>query len=222
MAHLSPTWKNTRNIWASLTSCQYLECNNLTCIDNFHHRNYDVFSSSSHPGPNAPLGEIFLQSCLLRELITMQGDGCGTSHQPTATAEAALKQWTRAGMPASKLLLGLPLYGYVSKSTDKKLSGSFAPPGQTLTIAHPKSKRGVPLSGAEGDLSKLWGQQIAFSQLVEAGALVKKEGNYVAASGYTMGKVFQTLKIGAKLTCSVSQDGTIAATLRFETFSSII
>uniref|UniRef100_A0A8H8CJU2 Chitinase n=1 Tax=Psilocybe cubensis TaxID=181762 RepID=A0A8H8CJU2_PSICU len=142
--------------------------------------NYDVFTSSSHPGPNAPLS-----------------DACGTSRQPQATAEAAFKQWTRAGMPASKLLLGLPLYGYVSKSTDKKLSGSFAPSGRILNVAHPKSKRPISLSGAAGDLSKLWGQQIAFCQLVEAGALEKRGEHYVAANGYTMGKVCQTLMIGA-------------------------
>ncbi|KIM37880.1 glycoside hydrolase family 18 protein [Hebeloma cylindrosporum] len=137
--------------------------------------NYDVFSSSSHPGPNAP-----------------QGDLCGTSKQPKATAEAALAQWTRAGMPASKLLLGLAIYGYVSKSTDKNLSGSSIPPElppQAAAGAHPRYPPKRPkIRGALGDLSALWGQQIAFSQLVTSGAICKTgDGSYDGANGYTMG-----------------------------------
>ncbi|PPQ82293.1 hypothetical protein CVT25_008443 [Psilocybe cyanescens] len=131
--------------------------------------NYDVFSSSSHPGPNAPLSNI------------------STKMQAFTPTYYEFK-WTHAGMPASKLLLGLPLYGYVSKSADKKLSGSLLPSRLIHTIAHPKTKRSIRLSGAQGDLSKMWGQQIAFSQLVELGALNKKQdGSYCGANGYTMG-----------------------------------
>ncbi|KAF8970627.1 glycoside hydrolase superfamily [Flammula alnicola] len=137
--------------------------------------NYDVFDSSSHPGPNAPLGDL-----------------CRTSSQPNANAHAALAQWARAGMPASKLLLGLALYGYVSKSTDKKLTGSFVPSATDSRFpsgAHPKYRRDSSKgSPALGDLSTMWGQQIPFSQLVSSGALVKKDdGNYDASHGYTMG-----------------------------------
>ncbi|KIP06174.1 glycoside hydrolase family 18 protein [Phlebiopsis gigantea 11061_1 CR5-6] len=67
--------------------------------------------ASSTPGPNAPLGNL-----------------CGTSRQPQASAQAAFSQWTEAGFPASKLLLGLPLYGYVSKSSATTLTGIALPP----------------------------------------------------------------------------------------------
>lgn len=67
--------------------------------------------ASSTPGPNAPLGNL-----------------CGTSRQPQASAQAAFSQWTKAGFPANKLLLGLPLYGYVSQSTATTLTGIAMPP----------------------------------------------------------------------------------------------
>lgn len=67
--------------------------------------------SSSTPGPNAPLGNL-----------------CGTSQQPQASAQAAFAQWTKAGFSARQLLLGLPLYGYVSQSTATTLTGIALPP----------------------------------------------------------------------------------------------
>lgn len=67
--------------------------------------NYDVWGSGANPGPNAPLS-----------------NKCGTSGQPNANAKAALAQWTKAGFPANKLLLGLPNYGYCSKSKATRLS----------------------------------------------------------------------------------------------------
>ncbi|KAF8181050.1 glycoside hydrolase family 18 protein [Pholiota molesta] len=137
--------------------------------------NYDVFSSSAHPGPNAPLA-----------------DYCGTSTQPQANAQAALSQWAKAGMPASKTLLGLPLYGYVSKSTDKKLTGSSVPasirPRLSAGMHQRYSRSPAKKAPAMGDLSSMWGQQIPFTQLITSGALVKKaDGNYGASNGYTMG-----------------------------------
>lgn len=76
------------------------------------YRNYDIFQASSDPGPNAPLGNL-----------------CGTSSQPQYSAEAAFAQWTAAGFPASKLVLGLPLYGYVSQSSKTTLQDSVVAPG---------------------------------------------------------------------------------------------
>ncbi|KZP30284.1 glycoside hydrolase family 18 protein [Athelia psychrophila] len=143
--------------------------------------NYDVNSSSAHPGANAPLS-----------------NACGTSSQPTATAAAAFKQWTAAGCPASKLLLGLPLYGYVSKSTATKLSGSFKEPGasdeeadvgKTVGQAHPRQRARHGAEDGEaatGDLNSWFGQQIPFNSLLSSGALVKNsDGTYGAANGYT-------------------------------------
>ncbi|KAJ7030057.1 glycoside hydrolase family 18 protein [Mycena alexandri] len=73
--------------------------------------NYDINGGwSSDPGPNAPLGNL-----------------CGNSSQPAYSAQAAFKQWTAAKFPASKLLLGLPLYGYVFNSTKTTLASFTLP-----------------------------------------------------------------------------------------------
>lgn len=116
------------------------------------------------------------------------GDLCGTSEQPRATARAAVAQWTKAGMPASKLLLGLPIYGYVSKSKAKKLHGSSTP-GMTSFRPHPKSNRAHDIAKVpQGDLSDFWGGQISFQQIVGHGALKRNpDGSYGGANGYTMG-----------------------------------
>ncbi|KAF9033207.1 glycoside hydrolase superfamily [Panaeolus papilionaceus] len=130
--------------------------------------NYDVFTSSSHPGTNAPLGDL-----------------CGSSNQPKASAHAALSQWTKAGFPTSKLLLGLPLYGYVSCSTAKKLSSSGTP-----GLGHLHRRFTPPPQGMapQGDVSRIWGQQIPFSQILAYGILTKRpDGTYTATNGYTSG-----------------------------------
>ncbi|KAH8096611.1 glycoside hydrolase family 18 protein [Cristinia sonorae] len=105
--------------------------------------NYDTWGASSNPGPNAPLGNL-----------------CGTSRQPQASAQAALAQWTAAGFPASKLLLGLPLYGYVSKSTARTLTGIALPPAgfdlaaykervMNLPVRNPNFACALPVKGDE-------------------------------------------------------------------------
>ncbi|KDN39765.1 glycoside hydrolase family 18 protein [Tilletiaria anomala UBC 951] len=68
-------------------------------IDYVFIMNYDVWGSSSNPAPNAPLANL-----------------CDNSTQPQASAAAGVRQWVAAGMPASKIMLGLPAYGYVSNS----------------------------------------------------------------------------------------------------------
>ncbi|KIM81785.1 glycoside hydrolase family 18 protein [Piloderma croceum F 1598] len=147
--------------------------------------NYDVNGASSNPGPNAPLG-----------------NPCGTNSQPSATAKAAFKQWTAAGFPAGKLLLGLPLYGYVSKSSKTTLSGGYKVPQLDMAVAedettktsnepHSRVKSSaedieVEATGS-GDLSKWYGQQIPFNSLLASGALKKNSnGTYSGANGYTM------------------------------------
>ena len=66
--------------------------------------NYDVWGSSSNPGPNAPLANL-----------------CGNSTQPVASAAGGVKAWTGAGMPREKIVLGMPFYGYINTSTKKSL-----------------------------------------------------------------------------------------------------
>lgn len=153
--------------------------------------NYDVWGASSTPGPNAPLGNL-----------------CGTSTQPQASAQAALAQWTAAGFPASKLLLGLPLYGYVSQSTMQVLTGSLLPSSDMVLLqqskvtsaagtsdlhflngAHPRTKEyhTDATAAATADLRSWYGQQIPFSEIVKSGALVKApNGTYGEGGGFTM------------------------------------
>ncbi|OCH94474.1 glycoside hydrolase [Obba rivulosa] len=90
--------------------------------------NYDVWGASSTPGPNAPLGNL-----------------CGTSQQPQFSAQAALSQWTKAGFPASKLMLGLPLYGYVSQSTQTTLEDIARPPPGFLLAQYRQQVLGLPM-----------------------------------------------------------------------------
>ena len=176
----------------------------LVTDESVSHRNYDVFQSSSTPGPNAPLGNL-----------------CGTSSQPQYSAEAAFAQWTAAGFPANKLVLGLPLYGYVSQSTKTVLQDSvilpgkgFAkgeiqerggpacalpaqPPSTLVSPPHavgpsrgankrPKNVKNLQVESA-GDLSSYYGQEIPFNQIVALGALKKSGSVYVQANGYTEG-----------------------------------
>ncbi|KXN90761.1 Chitinase A1 [Leucoagaricus sp. SymC.cos] len=137
-------------------------------------QNYDVWGASSTPGPNAPLGNL-----------------CGTSKQPQASAQAALAQWKKAGFPASKQLLGLPLYGYVSQSTKTTLTGSLMPSSDMVLLVkteEPMEEKQVTDQAADANLQNWWGQQIPFNDIVKAGALVKKsDGTYGAGGGFTRG-----------------------------------
>ncbi|KAJ7496882.1 glycoside hydrolase [Mycena latifolia] len=153
--------------------------------------NYDIFGDwSDAPGPNAPLGNL-----------------CGTSSQPAYSAEAAFAQWTAAKFPASKLLLGLPFYGYVLNSTKTVLTGSFTEPtpendskastgvvtdgpirGANKRPAHVAPAPKVGTAAAAANLQSWWGQQIPFSSIVSSGALVKQaNGTYGEGGGFTMG-----------------------------------
>ncbi|KAG6910361.1 hypothetical protein DXG01_011076 [Tephrocybe rancida] len=158
--------------------------------------NYDVWGATATPGPNAPLGNL-----------------CGTSKQPQASAQAAFSQWTAAGFPASKLLLGLPLYGYVSKSSKTVLTGSLLPSPDMLLLEQsglPSTTDKEAVSEAQTDaklqdvhflngtharntnlhtsaantsLSSWWGQQIPFNAIVQSGALVKKSDGTYGEGG---------------------------------------
>jgi chitinase len=117
-----------------------------------------------------------------------------------------LKQWTAAGFPAAKLLLGLPLYGYVSKSSKTTLSGGYKDAEIETTVAqdettktsneaHPRVRVNIEKAVVEdaksGDLSKWHGQQIPFNSLLASGALKKNsDGTYSGDNGYTMRKFY--------------------------------
>ncbi|KAJ7188716.1 glycoside hydrolase family 18 protein [Mycena filopes] len=95
--------------------------------------NYDINGGwSANPGPNAPLGNL-----------------CGNSSQPAYSAQAAFKQWTAAKFPASKLLLGLPLYGYVFNSSKTTLA-SFALP-EAAEGAESSEENDAEAEAAEAD-----------------------------------------------------------------------
>ncbi|KAF7332012.1 MPN domain-containing protein [Mycena kentingensis (nom. inval.)] len=95
--------------------------------------NYDVWGSSSKPGPNAPLS-----------------DRCKNSTQPEASAYAAYAAWTKAKCAAQKLVLGVPSYAYLSKSSATRLRGR----SNSVTLS------------SDGD-------QIQFRELLEQKALVR-------------------------------------------------
>ncbi|KAF9819455.1 hypothetical protein IEO21_02063 [Rhodonia placenta] len=130
--------------------------------------NYDIFgASTTAPGPNAPLS-----------------NACNNSTQPQYSAHAAYTQWTKAGFPASQLLLGLPLYGYASKSTKTSLSDIAE--ASPLLGAHPHTKPNQTIAETAGDLSSYWGQQIPFNQIVALGALKEtSQDTFNSAGGYT-------------------------------------
>ncbi|KAF7428523.1 hypothetical protein PC9H_007747 [Pleurotus ostreatus] len=137
--------------------------------------NYDVSGGTAPPGPNAPLG-----------------NACNKAKLANANAQAALGFWTAAGFPANKLLLGLPLYGYVIRSSATKMSASLVDNvehmGKHLIPGTYKHEEGDSDMAPAGDLTHLYGQQIGFNQLVSMRALKKqKDGSYVGDNGYKRG-----------------------------------
>lgn len=149
---------------------------------------------------------------LILNVTLKQGDLCGTSTQPQATAQAALAQWKKAGFPANQQILGLPLYGYVSQSTKTTLTGSLV--SSSPSFSGVESGHGVhrrdPVKEKESknkktnavdtilqdtNLQEWYGQQIPFNELVKSGALIKKsDGTYGQGGGFTMGKMLFSLE----------------------------
>ncbi|KAF7965456.1 hypothetical protein HWV62_43489 [Athelia sp. TMB] len=121
--------------------------------------NYDVWGSSANPGPNAPLY-----------------DRCGNATQPGASALAAFAQWTAAGFPAAQLVLGVPAYGYVSRSAATRLVQR-----RGVSVSRRASKKNKSKSGADaqGDVEVKPedegddGGQVMFAELVAQGALLR-------------------------------------------------
>lgn len=115
-------------------------------------------------------------------------------------------------MPASKMLLGLPLYGYVSQSTKTALTGSFVPPasgpqGNGAAKVVPRGKNGRSGKAVNAvkehakaddvDLTNWYGQEIPFNDIVSSGALVLgADGAYGQGGGFTMGALSSFLEVG--------------------------
>ncbi|KAK7061836.1 MPN domain-containing protein [Favolaschia claudopus] len=123
--------------------------------------NYDVWGASPNPGPNAPLF-----------------DNCNNSTQPDASAEAGFRAWTAAGFLPSQLVLGVPSYGYVSKSTATRLrtrqDNADADEGDNDN----QKSQNVKLTYD--------GNQIQFRDLVKQGALTRKsDGTHGGSGGFT-------------------------------------
>ncbi|KIM46067.1 glycoside hydrolase family 18 protein [Hebeloma cylindrosporum] len=123
---------------------------------------YDVWGSSSRPGPNAPLH-----------------DACNNSSQPDASAVAGFNAWTSANFPACKIVLGLPSYGYISSSTAEHLRTR----SRSTRIQRESSSIAVISEGGD--------TQIQFRDLVRQGALIRSSGSdqnstaaFVANAGF--------------------------------------
>lgn len=99
--------------------------------------------ASSPPGPNSPLH-----------------DGCGNSTQADANAVAAYNAWTSAGFPASKLVLGIPSYGYVITSNSTRLK---------TRSRHQVRSASVKVVDEDGGSDS----QVQFRDLLSQGALVR-------------------------------------------------
>ncbi|KAG8218613.1 glycoside hydrolase family 18 protein [Butyriboletus roseoflavus] len=106
-----------------------------------------LFLVRQPPGPNAPLS-----------------DGCGNSSQPSQNAVGGYNAWTSAGFPPSKIVLGVPAYGYIVESNARRLS--------TRSPSRAYSEDG---SG-----------QIQFQSLINQGILTQSsDGSFIGSSGFT-------------------------------------
>lgn len=139
-----------------------------SAIDYIMIMNYDVWGADATPGPNAPLADL-----------------CGNSTQPGASAAAAVKQWSNAGMPRSKMILGAPLYGYLSTSSKRTLKQRSLEATETpASLYDLLSARNSETTNEKRALTQADGQ-INFDLLVSGGALKWSGSEFVASGGYT-------------------------------------
>lgn len=158
-------------------------------IDHVLLMNYDVWGASSNPGPNAPMNY------------------CGNSWQPGSNAVNAVKNWKAAGMPANKIMLGVPSYGYVSQSTATTLihrrshhmetmmarrEAALARENLHMGNLRPRLQGSVEKRSdlaarqSNGDISSFYNSQLEFNQLVQYGVLGRdSNGGYTGRNGYT-------------------------------------
>ncbi|KAG8743978.1 hypothetical protein FRC10_011052 [Ceratobasidium sp. 414] len=139
--------------------------------------NYDVWGASPTPGPNAPLR-----------------NGCHNSTQPDASASASVAAWTKAGLPANKITLGLPSYGYVQSSSASRLvqrsrrlrvgKRGRLEEGQDDAVESADSGTGTVRVKGEGEGDD--NGQVQFKQLLSEGAIkLTDDGDYVGAGGFS-------------------------------------
>jgi chitinase len=146
----------------------------------------DHLTASATPGPNAPLR-----------------DGCHNSTQPDASASASIAAWTKAGLRADQITLGLPSYGYIQTSSARRLiqRGRGARWGRlgvrqdddgdddgTAETAEDGTVEaadlGVVRVKGEGDGDD--SGQVQFKQLISEGAIkLSGNGDYVGAGGFS-------------------------------------
>ena len=101
------------------------------------------FLASLNPGPNAPLE-----------------DGCRNSSIPSANAHSAVLAWKAAGFAPSQLVLGVPAYAYISRSTASSLRQKRAP-GTSANIR------------VLNDAGGYENGQVQFRDLIKQGALAR-------------------------------------------------
>lgn len=106
---------------------------------------------------------------------------------------AAFNAWTTAGFPASQIVLGLPSYGYISKSTATHL--------KQRSIAHLLTERPIfHASESHGSIVEVVGDggggddggQVQFNELISQGVLVRNQSDpnglgatYSGSGGFT-------------------------------------
>jgi chitinase len=145
--------------------------------------NYDLWGSwSSTVGPNAPLD-----------------DSCATTQQGSATA--AVKAWTGAGFPASKMILGVASYGrsfHVTPSNAVDASGNikmYAPFDKSQQPAGDKwdaTASGVDVCGnatTVGGVFDFWG--------LISGGFLTKNGTVANGIDYTFDNCSKTVRVQA-------------------------
>lgn len=134
--------------------------------------NYDVFGTfSSVTGPNAPLD-----------------DSCAPSSGQQGSATTAVAAWTKAGFPASKIVLGVPAYGH-----SFNVPASTAVSGSTLNIYTTFDKTNIPMGDA-------WDPTVTQSDIC---------GNPPVGNGNSGVWNFWALVDGGYL----NQDGTVASSM---------
>lgn len=136
-----------------------------------------MVASPDKPGPNAP----FFNSC-------------GNSTQPEASALAGFKAWTAAGFPPSKIVLGVPSYGYISRSNAQTLRQRSQHERKRHGSRRVQASRKVTRDDGLGVVhvvSEDGGDQVQFRDLVKQGALVPSgptsgiaHSNFVGGGGF--------------------------------------